>query len=55
MANEDTEVPVIPEPEEETTEIPSSREEAVTGKAPVEDSVETLDKDSREYHVKHGK
>ncbi len=36
-------------------EEPKSREEAVTGKAPVEDSAGTLDKDSREYHVKHGK
>ncbi len=36
-------------------EKPKTREEAVTGKAPVGESVETLDKDSREYHVLHSK
>lgn len=34
---------------------PKTREEAVTGKVPVDESVETLDKDSREYHAKYGK
>lgn len=34
---------------------PKSREESVTGKAQVSESVESLDKDSREYHVKHRK
>ena len=32
---------------------PKSREEVVTGKAPAGESVETLDKDSREYHATH--
>lgn len=35
--------------------IPETREEAVTGKSLVDESAETLDKDSREYHVKYGK
>ena len=34
-------------------EGPKSREEAVTGKAPVGESAEALDKDSREYHATH--
>jgi hypothetical protein len=33
---------------------PKSREEAATGKAPAE-TVEGLDKDSREYHATHKK
>ncbi len=31
-----------------------SREERATGKVPVEESVGSLDKNSREYHAKHG-
>ncbi len=32
-----------------------SREERVTGKRPVGESVKTVDKDSREYHATHPK
>ena len=43
------------EQKKEEVKVPESREEAVTGKAPVGESVETLDPNSREYHVKTGK
>lgn len=39
----------------EKPKIPETREEAVTGKPSVDESVETLDKDSREYHARYGK
>lgn len=45
MAKEDKKVP----------KKPLSREEAVTGKPPADPKTDALDKDSREYHVKHRK
>lgn len=41
--------------EKKVPKKPLSREEAATGKPPVGESAETLDKNSREYHVKYGK